>query len=165
MPPIDEICEAIRVRVTHAEEREEEAIRAMEKMRDEKWKDNELQQMKAELEAAREDKYRGFPISKEENEAIHEWQNQHWTNQHNAPDLRSRLAKMGTIGGNFKYEFVPTSVGVVGTCICPSCKRKAEKAAKEIVNRKDFATALEYERALKTKIQHLEKKYDAEFCF
>lgn len=72
---------------------------------------------------------------------------------------------MGAIGGSFRYEFVPTSIGTVGRCICNSCKHKARKNAEEIVNKNDFSSKGEYEKALNTKIQHLEKKYDAEFIF
>ena len=165
VPPIDEICEAIKVRVRHAEEREENAIKKMEEMRDEKWKDSQLTQMREELNRVKQDYYRGFPISQQEQDEIDNWEDNHWTNQHMAPDLKSRLAKMGAIGGSFKYEFIPTSIGVVGKCICSACKYKARKNAEEIVNRKDFSSQGEYEKALNTKIQHLEKKYDAEFIF
>lgn len=165
VPSIDEICDAIKIRVRQAEEREESAVKAMEELREEKWKDNQLQQMKNELEMLRKDYYRGFPISEQGQNNINNWQDNHWITQHNAPNLETRLNLMGAIGGSFKYEFIPTSIGIIGRCICSSCKNKARKNAEEIVNKNDFSSTRDYEKALKTKIQHLEKKYDAEYTF
>lgn len=165
VPPVDEICDAIKMRVRRAEEREESAVKAMEEMREEKWKDNQLQQMQNELHALRQNYYRGFPISAHEQNDINDWQDNHWITQHNALDLETRLNQMGAIGGSFKYEFIPTSIGTIGRCICSYCKNKARKNAEEIVNKNDFSSTREYEKALKTKIQHLEKKYDVEYTF
>lgn len=113
------------------------------------WENEKLQEMKEELEKAKEDYYRGFPISKEQAQACRDWEDQHWTNQHAAPDTQSRLAKMGAIGGSFYYKFVPTSIGVSGCIVCSSCMEKARRNCGD--NRK--------------RLRELIKEYDAEFQF
>lgn len=120
-------------------------------LRDEKWKDNELQDMKKTYEAMRDDYYRGFPISKKEKDAIYKWQENHLINQHGLNTPVKRALSGGVIGGNFKYQFIPTSIGTMGTCICGSCFAKAKKEYEE---KKADETFL-----------HLLEKYDAEFIF
>ena len=77
-------------------------------LKDEHYKDETIQKLEKEKRELQDQLYRTFSISKSENEAITEWKNQHWTNQHNAPDLTTRLRKQGAIGGSFTYEFVVT---------------------------------------------------------
>lgn len=77
----------------------------IERVKSEKYKDEELTKMKEQYDRMLEDYYRGFPISKVENQKIAEWKD-------NLPK-----ANVGAIGGRFRYEFVPTSIGVVGTII------------------------------------------------
>ena len=70
-----------------------------EELKSEAYKDEELLKMKTEYDSMKEDYYRGFPITKEEESKINEWV--------------SKLppANTGTIGGRFKYVFYPTSIG------------------------------------------------------
>lgn len=82
-------------------------------------KDKEIAKLKQQLEEARKDNRRGFPISEAEDKAITEWQEahikkKHWDKHHNCPK------SFGAIGGNFTYEFTPTSIGIIGTVKC-SC--------------------------------------------
>jgi len=120
-----------------------------EELKDLHWENQEIQNLQKQLENEKEKNYYGFPISKSENEAITEWQDQHWTNQHNAPDLKTRLRKQGAIGGSFTYEFVPTSIGTVGTIVCPACREKARRNCGDDRER----------------YRELLKEYDAEFEF
>ena len=60
-----------------------------EHLKSENYKDEELIKMQEKLKAAEEEKrealtayYRGFPISKEEEEFIHSWQKQHDIKEH-----------------------------------------------------------------------------------
>lgn len=91
-------------------------------LKDEHYKDEELQKWKAIAEEARADCNRGFPISEREWEAVKAWMEQHDREAHSLDsDIDAAFTKRGgAIGGNYKYEFVPTSIGVVGTVIC-SC--------------------------------------------
>lgn len=77
----------------------------IKKLKSEKYKDEELTKMKEQYDRMMEDYYRGFPISKKEQQKIGEW--------------IDKLPKSneGAIGGRFRYEFVPTSIGTIGTII------------------------------------------------
>lgn len=89
------------------------------KLKDEQYKDNELLDMKAKLEEAKQDVYRGFPISKEEMESIKKWMKQHTIEKHNGNEYA------GAIGGNYSYNFIPTSIGTIGVVKC-SCGEEFE---------------------------------------
>lgn len=105
-----------------------------ERLKAENYKDEELAKMREEVKAAEEEKkkvlddyYRGFPISKEEKDSIYEWQKQHDVEEHG-----NKSGYHGAIGGGFSYRFVPTSIGVVGQCLCGTCELRAyEEACKE----------------------------------
>ena len=91
-----------------------------QKLRDEKYKDNELLRMEAELKAMKEDYYRGFPISEEEQKSIREWMDKHDEEVHHARTLGDKLKLGGCCGGRYTYKFTPTSIGTIGTVKC-SC--------------------------------------------
>lgn len=100
-------------------------------LKDENYKDNELNSMKkqvksakADIEIMRKDMYRGFPITEEEKEAIYNWSKKHDEKEHKNP-----RGYHGAIGGGFNYVFTPTSIGTIGVCVCGICERKAYAAA------------------------------------
>ena len=76
----------------------------IEKVKSEKYADEELSKMKEEYERMKNDYYRGFPISEKEDKKIHEW-------------IEGQMKKNSSIGGRFRYEFIPTGIGTVGTII------------------------------------------------
>jgi len=91
-------------------------------LKEENYKDVELQEMEKRLNKALEDYRRGFPISEKEYENLKEWQNNHIMTKH--WDIKNNRPKsFGAIGGNFTYEFIPTSIGTLGTvkCSCGEC--------------------------------------------
>lgn len=92
------------------------------KLKDEHYRDEELQKWRTIAEEAREDCNRGFPISEREWKAVKTWMDQHDREAHSLDsDDDSTLVTYGSaIGGNYKYEFIPTSIGVIGTVYC-SC--------------------------------------------
>jgi hypothetical protein len=98
-------------------------IKALEdenkKLKDEHYKNEELQKLvEANKRLSDEMKY-GFPITEEENEAITKWRTAHIKKKH--WDSKNKCPKsQGAIGGGFTYEFIPTSIGVIGTIKC-SC--------------------------------------------
>ena len=148
---VDEICTSIRERIKSANHRADMAQEELQKIKDEKWKDTELQEMKTQMEEAKADMHRGFSISKSELEKIHTWKDQHWTNQHQASTNEARLKKMGAIGGSFTYEFNPTSIGTFGTIYCNSCLFDAEASGQKF--------------NYNNRLRELIKEYDAEFTF
>ena len=80
----------------------------IEKVKSEKYADEELTKMKSEYEKMKSDYYRGFPISEEESKKINEWIKK---------QMEKNPSTGGTIGGRFRYEFIPTGIGTVGTII------------------------------------------------
>jgi len=89
------------------------------RLKDEKYKDIELAKLKEQLDKTRKAANLGFPITEEENEAIKKWTDEHIRSKH--WDKTHNMSKsFGAIGGNFTYEFVPTSIGTIGTIRC-SC--------------------------------------------
>lgn len=126
-------------------------------LKDENYKDNELDSMKKQVESAKADKeamrrdmHRGFPITEEEKEAIYNWSKEHDKKEHKNP-----RGYHGTIGGGFDYVFTPTSIGTVGICVCKTCERRAYAAA--------FSNpTIGYNR---DKYREYMKKHNGEFIF
>lgn len=77
----------------------------IEKVKSEKYADEELSRLKSEYDKIKSDYYRGFPISEEEDKNIKEWiKNQ----QEKNPGIG------GAAGGRFTYRFTPTGLGTSG---------------------------------------------------
>lgn len=87
-----------------------------ERIKSEKYKDEELNKMKTEYERMKDDYYRGFPISEEEKKKIGEWMDKVIGDE---PDMKMNCAR-------FHYEFYPTPIGVVGTVVDSFTKQKFE---------------------------------------
>ena len=80
----------------------------IEKVKSEKYADEELSRLKSEYDRMKSDYYRGFPISEEEDKNIKEWIK---SQQEKNPGIG------GATGGRFTYKFTPTGLGTVGTII------------------------------------------------
>ena len=117
---IDTFVEDIKHELQGKDIRIEYLKKQNQKLRDEKYKDNELLRMEAELKAMKEDYYRGFPISEEEQKGIREWMDKHDEEVHHARTLGDKLKLGGCCGGRYTYKFTPTSIGTIGTVKC-SC--------------------------------------------
>lgn len=96
------------------------------KLKDEVWKDEELQKMKTELEELRADYHRGFPITEAEQEAIRAWCDKHDEEVHGLNTDHKKLKAGGSIGGRYSYHFVPTSIGTSGVVRCGKCGAEFE---------------------------------------
>lgn len=75
-------------------------------------KDVELVKKDEEIKSLKNELANGFGITDEEWEAIHKWQDEHIKEAHNGN------VYAGTIGGRWVYEFIPTSIGEIGTIKC-----------------------------------------------
>lgn len=85
------------------------------RMRDEKWRDEELQKLKTENEQLYKRLQHGFYIHPKEQELINNWIENHAQQKHRGN------GQGGVVGGMFSYTFTPTSVGTVGTIKCTLC--------------------------------------------
>lgn len=90
------------------------------RLRDEHYKDEELQKMQKELYVLHEEYRRGFPISEKEMESIHAWKQKHDEEVHGYKTAEQRLNAGGAVGGRYSYIFTPTSIGTSGVirCLC-----------------------------------------------
>ena len=147
---IDEMATTIIEREKAKDEQIEVLKSDLAKIKDEKWKDGELVDMKAKLKEAQEMLCLGFGISKEENAKIAEWETAHIKKMHDDNHY------CGAIGGRFDYCFTPTSVGTVGVCECGQCIDKV---------RKEYYTKRKNGRYDHDLWKKLVEKYDAEFTF
>lgn len=110
----EEAIMAIIDRINDAETKKDEAYKQLEEWN----KDEEIQKLKSEIESLQNKLWNtrrySFEITPEEHEAIEEWKKKHVKEKHNGD------AYAGAIGGRYKYIFVPTSIGTVGSIKC-SC--------------------------------------------
>lgn len=136
-------------RINEAEEAKQAAADKVKEYETNINADSRVKEIKARYDEATKALYRGFGISQEESESITAWKEKHDNEQHGLNTLDKKLRAGGAIGGRYHYQFVPTSIGTVGTCICGRCERKAFEEAKG--NREQYNKLL--------------KAYDAAFEF
>lgn len=120
---VSDLCQVITDKADVYEKRIKYLEEENKKLKDEHYKDSEMQRMKTELKKVKDDLHRGFPISKEEEEKIKEWQLKHDAEKHGLKTMEQRLRAGGCSGGRYTYQFVPTGIGTVGEVIC-SCGEK-----------------------------------------
>lgn len=120
---ISDLCQGIIDKADSYEKRIKYLEEENKKLKDEHYKDSEMQRMEVELKEAKDDLYRGFPISKEEQEKIREWELKHDAEKHGLKTMEQRLRAGGCIGGRYSYHFIPTSIGTIGEVEC-SCGEK-----------------------------------------
>ena len=76
--------------------------------------DDAIVEKDEEIKSLRNELANGFGITDKEWEAIHKWQDEHIKEVHNGNSYS------GAIGGRWTFEFIPTSLGDIGTVKC-SC--------------------------------------------
>ena len=130
MEEVEKACEDFVRNIKYGYERQaSENKRLLEenkKLKDEHYKDEEIQMWKQKYEEAKEELYNGFGITNAEREKINEWQKKHDAEVHGLTDDRMRLKAGGAIGGRYHYKFLPTSIGVSGKCVCGRCGAEFE---------------------------------------
>lgn len=87
---VSDLCQGIIDKVDTYEKRIKYLGEENKKLKEEHYKDSEMQRMEAELKKAKEDLYRGFPISKEEEEQIRKWQLKHDAEEHGLKTLEKK---------------------------------------------------------------------------
>ena len=109
-----DVVEAIIDRLNKADEEQDYAYKQLEEWN----KDEEIQKLKNKIESLQDElrniRRYSFEITHEEYKAIEEWKKKHVEEKHNGDSYA------GAIGGRYKYIFVPTSIGTVGSIKC-SC--------------------------------------------
>lgn len=85
-----------------------------EQLKNEHYKDAEIQRLVAENEAMKKRVSGCFELSDSERKEIYAWQSRHISQRHHG------RKNAGAIGGRFKYIFTPTSIGEIGEIEC-SC--------------------------------------------
>lgn len=115
---LDKALRAIKIR--NMDDRD--YIRRLEKenneLKNHAYKDKELAEMRDKLNKMKSEYYRGFPISEDEEHKINEWIEKHEREAHGIKTYEDKFASHGCCGGGYTYEFVPTSIGTVGTVRC-----------------------------------------------
>lgn len=109
--PFEECLMSIKKRYEDAEATIEKLEKENKALKDEHYKDEELKRIQEELTSLRRARYRGFPISEDEQEKIKEWQRKHDKEVHGVTNVTA-------IGGKYTYEFIPTSIGTFGSVKC-----------------------------------------------
>ena len=77
----------------------------LERVKADKFKDEELSKMKKDYNRMKDEYYRGFPISEVESQKISNWMDE---------QMKKNPSSGGAIGGRFRYEFIPTGIGTIG---------------------------------------------------
>ena len=101
VPPIEKLCLMLKDKFLRQEDTIKRLMEENKRLKSEAYKDEELANMKQELDKMRKEYYNGFPISDEEKKKIDEWK-------------KNRMCKQFTKPGNFTYKFSPTSIGISG---------------------------------------------------
>lgn len=87
---VSDLCQGIIDKVDTYEKRIKYLGEENKKLKDDHYKDSEMQRMKTELKKAKDDLYRGFPISEKEQEKIREWQLKHDAEKHGLKTSKQR---------------------------------------------------------------------------
>lgn len=120
-----------------------------ERIRSEKYKDAELFRMRQEVGSLQNAMRFGFPITAEEHAAIEKWKDAHVQSRHKGK--RRPL---------FSYSFVPTSLGVIGTCRCRICYESAIERYYTLTHYEDYSLS----EKMRIKNEVIEEA-DANFVF
>ena len=121
---LEDCLKAIRCRNADNEKRIKYLEEENKKLKDEHYKDGEIQTMKSELDKMKKDYWRGFPISENEEKAIEKWKKEHDKKVHGF-SKKLRMKAEGVSGGRYSYHFVPTALGTSGVIRC-SCGAEFE---------------------------------------
>lgn len=126
---IDEHLNIIKENIMRRDETIDRLIEENKHLKDEHYKDEELAEMKKQLETAKNELHLGFGITERESASIAQWKKNHDLLVHSNPKQYH-----GAVGGGYTYQFYPTSIGTFGRIICDACASRAKQIA--VVNGK-----------------------------
>lgn len=131
---INEYLSVIKYNLLHKEKLIQKLQEQLKDAKDKAYKDKELAAARDAIKEMNEKLSHSFEVTKDEWDAIHEWQQHHGH-------------------GDFVYEFYPTSIGIIGTCYCATCRRQTSNLAtsNHVFDREQYKKLL--------------KEYDASFDF
>lgn len=109
---LDELLKMIKNKYEHLELHKKRVEEENEQHRNKIYETQYVSKLREENKRLREDYFRGFPISKEQKEAIDKWANEHY-----------KTCSYKRVG--YGYHFYPTPLGVSGVVQC-SCGAKFE---------------------------------------
>lgn len=125
---IDEACEKFTENIKTLFEKEKKRnaylVEENDKLKDEHYKDNKIQELEKKIKKFEETERYSFLIDKETHEKIYNWQIKHMAEKHKLTTAAQRIQAGGAIGGTWSYVFIPTSIGVVGKCVCGKCEEE-----------------------------------------
>lgn len=124
--PVEKSVKSILCRIEAYEDTIKRLKEENRKLKDEVWKDEELQNMKEQLDKMKSDYNRGFNITEEEDTAIKEWKKKHEEEVHGLTTSMARVQAQGASGGRYSYIFYPTAIGCVGVVKCNACGEEFE---------------------------------------
>lgn len=124
--PIEECVKSILSSVESYEDTIKRLKEENRKLKDEVWKDEELQNMKEQLDKMKSNYNRGFNITEEEDTAIKEWKKKHEEEAHGLTTPIARMQTQGVSGGRYLYIFYPTAIGCSGVIRCNACGEEFE---------------------------------------
>ena len=121
VPPVEKCVNSILCRVEAYEDTIKRLKEENRKLKDEVWEDEELQNMKEQLDKMKSDYHRGFNITEEEDTAIKKCNKKHEEEVHGLTTFRARMQAQGISGGRYSYIFYPTAIGCAGVVKCNVC--------------------------------------------
>ena len=126
VPPVEECVKSILSRVESYEYAIEKLKEENKKLKDGVWKDEELQDIKEQLDKMKSDYHRGFNITEKEDATIKEWKKKHEEEVHSLTTFKARMRAQGVSGGRYSYIFYPTAIGCSGVVRCDACGEEFE---------------------------------------
>ena len=120
--PVDKCMKMLQYRFDDKNRTINNLRNQIKELTDSQYKDKKLQEMKAELEKMQREYNRGFPITDDEWKAIETWKEKHDREVHGLTECNERVG--GAIGGRYTFEFIPTTIGIIGTIKCGDCGEK-----------------------------------------
>lgn len=124
--PVEDCIKSILCRIESYEDTIEKLKEENQKLKDEVWKDEELQDMKEQLDKMKSNYHRGFNITEKEDATIKEWKKKHEEEVHGFTTPTTRMNAHGAAGGGYSYIFYPTAIGCSGVIRCNSCGEEFE---------------------------------------
>ena len=152
----DDILDNLRYLHEDQEHRIQQLEEQNKYLKDEHYKDNELQAMKNTVENLCKEIRLGFPVSEEEDLRLRDWQYSHMVNHHH--DMRYKKIA----SPNYSYSFSITPLGAVGYTYCEQCSELVRRQLyKELIQAEMNADSYDFTK----RREELNKEYDARFCF